>query len=159
VQLNGSAQLPAVDGSQLTGISATVAALNDIGDVSAATPNNGDVIAYNSTSGDWEATAQSGGGSAPSVTVSSPSTTQTLSAPSGIEEAYIYTPTTAITVNLVAAATCGSGFKYQIKNRSTNTININPNGSETVDGAATFTLNTQEASVTLITDGSNWFII
>ena len=160
VQLNGSAQLPAVDGSQLTGISATVAALNDIGDVSAASPNNGDVIAYNSTSGDWEATAQSGGGgSAPSVTVSSPSTDQTLSAPSGIEEAYIYTPTTDITVNLVAAATCGSGFKYQIKNRSTNAITIDPNGSETIDGSATFDLSTQEASVTLITDGSNWFII
>src|SRR5210317_308715 len=138
-------------------ISATVAALNDIGDVSAAAPNNGDVIAYNSTSGDWEAAAQSV--SAPSVTVSSPSTSQTLSAPSGIEEAYIYTPTTAITVNLVAAATCGSGFKYQIKNRSTNTITIDPSGAETVDGSSTFTLSTQEASVTLITDGSNWFII
>jgi len=160
VQLNGSAQLPAVDGSQLTGISASVAALNDIGDVSAAAPNNGDVIAYNSTSGDWEATAQSGGGgSAPSVTVSSPSTDQTLSAPSGIEEAYIYTPSANITVNLVAAATCGSGFKYQIKNRSTNTITIDPNGAETIDGAATFDIATQEASVTLITDGSNWFII
>jgi len=87
------------------------------------------------------------------------SASQTLSAPSGIEEAYIYTPSAAITVNLVAAATCGSGFKYQIKNRSTNTININPSGSSTIDGALTFTLNTQEASVTLITDGSNWFII
>jgi hypothetical protein len=160
VQLNGSAQLPAVDGSQLTGISASVAALNDIGDVSAAAPNNGDVIAYNSTSGDWEATAQSGGGgSAPSVTVSSPSTDQTLSAPSGIEEAYIYTPSANITVNLVAAATCGSGFKYQIKNRSPNTITIDPNGSETIDGSATFSIPTQEASVSLITDGSNWFII
>jgi hypothetical protein len=160
VQLNGSAQLPAVDGSQLTGISATVAALNDIGDVSAAAPNNGDVIAYNSTSGDWEATAQSGGGgSAPSVTVSSPSTTQTLSAPSGIEEAYIYTPSANINVNLVAAATCGSGFKYQIKNRSTNTITINPHGSETIDGSATLNISTQEANLTLITDGSNWFII
>ena len=160
VQLNGSAQLPAVDGSQLTGISASVAALNDIGDVSAAAPNNGDVIAYNSTSGDWEATAQSGGGgSAPSVTVSSPSTDQTLSAPSGIEEAYIYTPSANITVNLVAAATCGSGFKYQIKNRSTNTITIDPNGSEAIDGSSTFALSTQNASVTLITDGSNWFII
>jgi hypothetical protein len=62
-------------------------------------------------------------------------------------------------VNLVAAATCGSGFKYQIKNRSTNTITIDPNGAETVDGAATFALSIQEASVTLITDGSNWFII
>jgi len=160
VQLNGSAQLPAVDGSQLTGISATVAALNDIGDVSAAAPNNGDVIAYNSTSGDWEATAQSGGGgSAPNVTVSSPSVDQTLSAPSGIEEAYIYTPSTDITVNLVAAATCGSGFKYQIKNRSTNTITIDPNGSETIDGSTTLNISTQEANLTLITDGSNWFII
>ena len=157
VQLNGSAQLPAVDGSQLTGISATVAALNDIGDVSAAAPNNGDVIAYNSTSGDWEAAAQSV--SAPSVTVSSPSTDQTLSAPTGVEEAYIYTPSASITVNLVAAATCGSGFKYQIKNRSTNAITIDPNGSETIDGSTTFDLSTQEASVTLITNGSNWFII
>ena len=160
VQLNGSAQLPAVDGSLLTGISASVAALNDIGDVSAAAPNNGDVIAYNSTSGDWEATAQSGGGgSAPSVTVSSPSSDQTLTSPSGIEEVYIYTPSANINVNLVAAATCGSGFKYQIKNRSTNTLTIDPNGSETIDGSATFAIASQEASVTLVTDGSNWFII
>ena len=159
VQLNGSAQLPAVDGSLLTGITATVAALNDIGDVSAAAPNNGDVIAYNSTSGDWEATAQSGGGSAPSVTVSSPSADQTLTTPSGIEEVYIYTPSAAINVNLVAAATCGAGFKYQIKNRSTNTLTIDPNGAETIDGSATFSIASQEASVTLITDGSNWFII
>ncbi len=160
VQLNGSAQLPAVDGSLLTGISASVAALNDIGDVSAATPNNGDVIAYNSTSGDWEATAQSGGGgSAPSVTVSSPSADQTLTTPSGIEEVYIYTPSVNINVNLVAAATCGAGFKYQIKNRSTNTLTIDPNGSETIDGSATFAIASQEASVTLVTDGSNWFII
>jgi hypothetical protein len=159
VQLNGSAQLPAVDGSLLTGITATVAALNDIGDVSAASPNNGDVIAYNSTSGDWEATAQSGG-SAPSVTVSSPSTDQTLTSPSGIEEVYIYTPSASINVNLVAAATCGSGFKYNIKNRASGfTVTVDPDGSETIDGATTFDLDTQESAVTLVTDGSNWFII
>jgi hypothetical protein len=160
VQLNGSAQLPAVDGSLLTGITATVAALNDIGDVSAAAPNNGDVIAYNSTSGDWEATAQSGGGSAPSVTVSSPATDQTLTSPSGIEEVYIYTPSANITVNLVAAATCGSGFKYNIKNRASGfTVTVDPNSTETIDGATTFDLDTQESSLTLVTDGSNWFII
>ena len=195
VQLDGSARLPAVDGSQLTNlpsgastlgaltdvtitgvangealiynstsgdwengtVSASVAALNDIGDVSAAAPNNGDVIAYNSTSGDWEPVAQ--GISAMSVTVSSPSTDQTLGAPSGIEEAYIYTPSANITVNLAAAATAGSGFKYNIKNRSTNTITIDPNGSEAIDGSSTFALSTQNASVTLLTDGSNWFII
>jgi len=128
--------------------------------VSAAAPNNGDVIAYNSTSGDWEATAQSGGGSAPSVTVSSPATDQTLTSPSGIEEVYIYTPSANITVNLVAAATCGSGFKYNIKNRASGfTVTVDPNGTETIDGATTFDLDTQESSLTLVTDGSSWFII
>jgi hypothetical protein len=157
VQLNGSAQLPAVDGSLLTGITATVAALNDIGDVSAAAPTNGQVIAYNSTSGDWEAADPT---SAPaSVTVSSPSTDQTLTAPSGIEEVYVYTPSTTITVNLASASSCGVGFKYQIKNTSANTITIDPNGTETIDGASTFALSTQYASVTIVTDGSNWFII
>jgi hypothetical protein len=121
VQLDGSARLPAVDGSQLTNL-------------------------------------PGGGGSAPSVTVSSPSTDQTVSS-TGIEEVYIYTPSVAITVNLVAAATCGSGYKYNIKNRSTNTITIDPDGSEAIDGSSTFALSTQNASVTLITDGSNWFII
>ena len=127
------------------------------GDVNISSPANGEALVYNSTSGDWENGTVSA--SAPSVTVSSPSTDQTLSAPSGIEEAYIYTPSANITVNLVAAATCGSGFKYQIKNRSTNTITIDPNGSETIDGSATFDIATQEASVTLLTDGSSWFII
>ena len=292
VQLNGSAQLPAVDGSLLTGITATVAALNDVGDVNAPTPANTNVIKYNSTSGDWESGAVAasevsglatvattgaysdltgtptlatvattgaysdltgtptlgtaaaldvgtsasnvvqldgsarlpavdgsqllnlpsapvtsvagktgavtldlndntdvsytpgagidnyvltydhattswgaepsagGGGSAPTVTVSSPATDQTLTSPSGIEEVYIYTPSASINVNLVAAATCGSGFKYQIKNRSaSNTLTIDPNGAETIDGSATFAISSQEASVTLITDGSNWFII
>ena len=138
-------------------ITATVSALNDIGDVSAAAPTNGQVIAYNSTSGDWEAADPT---SAPaSVTVSSPSTDQTLTAPSGIEEVYVYTPSTTITVNLASAASCGVGFKYQIKNASANTITIDPNSTETIDGASTFALSTQYASVTIVTDGSNWFII
>jgi len=122
VQLNGSAQLPAVDGSLLTGITAS------------ATP--------------------------PSVTVSSPATDQTLTSPSGIEEVYIYTPSANITVNLIAAATCGSGFKYNIKNRASGfTVTVDPNSTETIDGATTFDLDTQESSLTLVTDGSNWFII
>jgi hypothetical protein len=158
VQLNGSAQLPAVDGSLLTNLpSATVAALNDIGDVSAAAPTNGQVIAYNSTSGDWEAADQTN--TPATVSVSSPATNQTLSAPSGIEEVYIYTPSAPITVNLASASSCGTGFRYQIKNNSANTITVDPNLSETIDGSLTFALSTQYASLTIVTDGSNWFII
>ena len=157
MQLNGSAQLPAVDGSQLTGIIATVAALNDIGDVSAATPNNGDVIAYNSTSGDWEAAAQSV--TPPLVLIRAPSTNQTLSAPSELEQVYIYTPSAAITVNLAAPAVAGSGFKYQIKNRSSNLLTLDAGSGVTIDGSQTFALSVPESAVTLITDGNNWFII
>ena len=157
VQLNGSAQLPAVDGSLLTNVSATVAALNDIGDVSAAAPNNGDVIAYNSTSGDWEAAAQSI--SPPIVAIRAPSTNQTLNAPSEIEEVYIYTPLAAITVTLVAPGTAGSGFKYQIKNRGTFALTLDAGSGVTIDGSQTFVLSVSESAVTLITDGNNWFII
>ena len=46
VQLNGSAQLPAVDGSQLTGVTATVA-LNDITDVTITAAATGEVLRYN----------------------------------------------------------------------------------------------------------------
>ena len=244
VQLDGSARLPAVDGSQLTNLPSGASTLGALTDVTITSVTNTQVIKYNSTSGDWENGAVAyadvsgtpslatvattgaysdlsgtpslatvattgaysdlsglptlgtaaalnvgtsannvvqldgtaklpavdgsqltnlpgGGGSAPSVTVPSPpvSGDQTLTGPTGIEEVYIYTPTTDINVNLVAAATCGNGFKYQIKNRSANTITINPNGSETIDGSTTLNISTQEASLTLITDGSNWFII
>jgi hypothetical protein len=121
VQLDGSARLPAVDGSQLTGLS----------------------------------------GTAPSVLLSSPSADVTLTTPSAgvVEEVYVFTPSLDITVNLVACATLGSGFKYHIKNRSTNVITIDAAGASTIDASFTFDLTAQEASVTLVTNGANWFII
>ena len=140
--------------------------LNSLPDVSytAGAGIDNYVLTYDHATSTWgaEPSAGGGGGSAPTVSVSSPSADQTLSAPSAgvIEEVYVYTPTTGITVNLVSAATVGSGFKYQIKNRSTNTISIDPFSTETIDGiTAPFALSVQDASVTLITDGSNWFII
>ena len=140
--------------------SATVASLDDIGDVdlTTAAPSNGDTLEWNGTN--WVPVAPSGGGTgvAPSVTVQSPTANITLSAPSSgvVEEAYIYTPSQAITVNL---ATASSGFKYQIKNRSTHTMTIDAGAGVTIDASQTFTLSVQESAVTLITDGSNWFII
>ena len=143
--------------------SATVASLDDIGDVDLTTtaPTNGDTLEWNGTN--WIPVAPSGGGTgvAPSVTVQSPTGNVTLSAPSSgvVEEAYIYTPSQAITVSLVAASTAGSGFKYQLKNRSTNVLTIDAGTGVTIDGSQTFALSVQESAITLITDGSNWFII
>lgn len=42
---------------------------------------------------------------------------------------------------------------------SLNAITIDGNGSETIDGATTTTLNTQYESVRIVCDGSNWFIM
>jgi hypothetical protein len=152
------------DAGYLTNINSE--SLNDLSDVSytAGAGIDNYVLTYDHSTTSWgaEPSAGGGGGTAPTVSVSSPSVDQTLSAPSAgvIEEVYVYTPTTGITVNLVSAATVGSGFKYQIKNRSTNTISIDPFSTETIDGiTAPFALSVQDASVTLITDGSNWFII
>lgn len=104
--------------------------------------------------------ASPGGGSAPTVTSASPSSAYTISTHAGIEEIYILTPSADISVNLPSASSCGSGYKYQIKNMaSANTLTIDPNSTETIDGSTTFVLNVQYQSITIITDGSNWFII
>jgi hypothetical protein len=47
--------------------------LNDLNDVNAPAPTNGQVLAFNSTSGDWEAVTPSSGGSVTSVGLTMPS--------------------------------------------------------------------------------------
>jgi hypothetical protein len=144
---NGSSWVP-------DAATATVSSLGDIGDVDLTTdaPVANDLLK-------WDGTNWVPGLPYPSVTVSAPSSNVTLSAPSTAEEVYIYTPTAAISVNLVAPSTLSSGFKYQIKNRSANVLTIDAGTGITIDGSQTFDLSLQESAVTLITDGSNWFII
>lgn len=65
-----------------------------------------------------------------------------------------------LTITLLASATAGSGFEVTIKktDSTTNTITIDGNGVETIDGAATQILAFQYNSMTLISDGTNWQI-
>ena len=62
------------------------------------------------------------------------------------------------TLNLPTAAT-PYGQVYVIKNSGTGTVTVDPNGSQTIDGATTFTMNVQNGSITIIGDGSNWKIV
>ena len=64
----------------------------------------------------------------------------------------------AITVNLDAA---NAGIQYTIKktDASANAVTIDGFGAETIDGAATKVINTQYESVTIVSDGTNWFIV
>jgi hypothetical protein len=66
------------------------------------------------------------------------------------------------TITLTTAATLASGFTVTIKridSNVANTVTIDPNASETIDGALTLVLRAQYQSVTLICDGSNWHIV
>jgi len=70
----------------------------------------------------------------------------------------IFTSTASITFNLTSAATLGSGFYCWIWNLSTttsNSITIDPAGSETIDVRATISLRRGEG-VQIVSDGTNW---
>ena len=64
----------------------------------------------------------------------------------------------SITINLPAAI---DGQQYVIKkvDSSINTVTIDGDSSETIDGALTKTLTTQYECVTIVSDGTNWFIV
>lgn len=62
------------------------------------------------------------------------------------------------TLNLPTAAT-PFGQVYVIKNSGTGTVTVDPNGTQTIDGATTFAINVQNQSITIIGDGSNWKIV
>jgi len=65
------------------------------------------------------------------------------------------------TQTLLAAATAGDGFEVSFKksDSSANTVIIDGNGSETIDGATTLILRRQNDWVTLRCDGSNWLVV
>ena len=64
----------------------------------------------------------------------------------------------AITINLPFASQ--SGIQYVIKkvDSTADTVTILPNGSQTIDGAVSVTLIAEDEAVTLVSDGSGWFI-
>jgi hypothetical protein len=68
----------------------------------------------------------------------------------------------AITINLPAAASATAGFCFKVKDEAgsagTNNITLDPNGSETIDGETTVVMNSNFQSITIYTNGSNWFI-
>lgn len=65
-----------------------------------------------------------------------------------------------LTIDLPAATAC-KGRLYCVKkiDSTTNTITIDGNGTETIDGDLVKQINIQYVSITIQSDGSNWYII
>ena len=64
-----------------------------------------------------------------------------------------------ITLTLPAAATAGNGFSIGAKktDSGTNTVIIDANGAETIDGNTTYVLTAQNDGVKIITNGTAWY--
>ncbi len=68
--------------------------------------------------------------------------------------------TTGGTFTVTLPAVAGNaGLTYEIKNIGTNTLTIDGNGAETIDGALTAVLSSQYDSITLVCDGTEWWIL
>lgn len=66
-----------------------------------------------------------------------------------------------ITIALLAAATAGDGFRVAVKktDSSGNTVVIDANSTETIDGNLTVTLSNQNEVVSLISTGTAWLVL
>jgi hypothetical protein len=65
-----------------------------------------------------------------------------------------------LTATLPATNTVPTGTIFQLKTISVNgVLTIAGSGSNTIDGSSTITLNQQYQSITVVSNGTNWFII
>lgn len=78
----------------------------------------------------------------------------------GTDYNLIFTGTTAATLTLPTAVGI-TGRMYCIKNASSNisTLTIATTSSQTIDGASTATLNNSYQTLSVVSDGSNWYIV
>jgi len=185
VQLNASAQLPAVDGSLLTNVTATDSTklaiannLSDLNNVATARTNLGlgtaatqdvgtsanNVVQLDGSSrlpavdGSQLTNLPSSGGGFTYQSITS------ASSPVSAVASYHYSADTsggAITVNLPALSgvTAGTEIRFKLKTAGNN-LTLDGNLTETIDGSATYILSVQNQAVTCVSDGSgNWEII
>lgn len=62
------------------------------------------------------------------------------------------------TLTLTAASTLGAGFAFAVANTGSEVITIDPNGSETISGAATYSI-PAGSSVVIFCTGSAWIVL
>ena len=106
---------------------------------------------------------QAGAGGAPPLTTASPSSTYAITDTSSVYQIYLLTPTADVDVTLPSATSAGSGARYDVKNLSSSyTLTLKGQTGDNIDGVAPTTgiiLGTQYESLTVVSDGSDWFII
>ena len=102
----------------------------------------------------------------PTVTTISnfPSSSATISTTTGIEEVYLISNgSTAVTITIPTASTVGNGYKYNIKRLGTANVTLQSqsisSGNNQIDGANSHILTSSNESVTLVSNGTTFFIV
>ena len=141
VQLDASAKLPAVDGSQLTNLPGGSLALDDLTDVTITTPSDNQVLKYQS--GTWINASVSG--TFPTIqNVSANTTLSDLNA-----NLLVRATGATVTVTLPAASSSTVGAFVIVKNIGTGIIYVARSGADTIDGATSIEISTQYESRTI----------
>ena len=84
--------------------------------------------------------------------------TVTASATAGDESVIFCNSASAITITLPAASGVTNRV-YEIKNINTGAVTVDGNGSETIDDNTTVILASQYDSITIVCDGTEWWIV
>ena len=106
------------------------------------------ILRYDGTAARWQAIAGAGGAAG---TVATSANYTVIASDAGAT----FRATSALTLTLTAAATLGANFSFDVLNASAGAVTLDPNGSETVNGAATLKVFPGERA-TVVCDGSNW---
>lgn len=88
-------------------------------------------------------------------------TTYTISTTTNIDATYangVILASSSPTLNLLAASSAGDGFYIDVKNTGSGVVTIDPNASETIDGAATLTINAGY-SARIYCNSTAWFAL
>ena len=141
VQLDASSKLPAVDGSQLTNLPSGASTLGALSDVTLTSVTNGQVLTYDSASGDWVNASNT----ATFASVSSYSASATLSPSSN----RLIRASNTITLTLPAASASTVGSFLHIKNVGVNVITVAAAGADTIDGGASVTIDIPKNSISV----------
>ena len=173
------------DGLQLNGtlVTATAAELNKLDGVTTTTAElnviDGDTSATSTTLVDADRVVVNDNGTMKQVAMTDVMTYVNANVSAGGGSSYTYSAVTAatvtgaawyhysvdtssnaVTINLPALSGLTDGDEIRVKVRdATNTVTIDGNSSETIDGSTTITLNTLYQSVTLVAGSAEWEIV
>jgi len=132
-----------------------IVSLDGLSDVSISSLQDNDLLQYDSAIGEWVNQSSS----ATDIHLNVVTKTADYTAASG-DDVILCDATNPFTVTLpTAVGVVGEVYHIKKIDSTINNVTIEANGSETIDGELTKTINTQWNSVQLVSDGSNWMIL